>query len=501
MKSHVELSPEWKIVGDLWKSPLHIRNQGEEYLTKHKKEPDAKYERRRQDSVIINEFRAAIETMAGIGFRSDPRPEGVHAEIEALMPDIDLCGNSFWAFNLEHFQEYVRDGNGFLYIETQPLNENAKKKLQAGQTLTLADRDGDRPYWVYYKASQLINCRTEKKGSRSIFTQMTFEEQVTIPDGDFGEKQIVQHRILNIGSYRVMREAENKKGEFTVEFESGTAGLDEIMVIPIAELDTSPPLLTLAMLNLLHYNKTSDYDDICHIVCTPQQVRKYDTKQDAEAAQSDQTASPGVGIKIWGQHSSVTYAEVSGSGMDHARTRYQDVEQQMAKIGVGMLEPNDVASVRTATEVMDTSGQRKSKLAALMRKWQNAIEKALYATAKLINAIKNPGGSKPTIDLENEEERTKMRLKIDYERLTFTLEQLTFFSDLVDSGKLSLATFLEWLPQVADMPPGFDWKKELQKVANMDSIETEDPANPDDQPVNKVKFDGKTGKELENDPT
>jgi hypothetical protein len=179
-----------------------------------------------------------------------------------------------------------------------------------------------------------------------------------------------------------------------------------------------------------------------------------------------QTASPGVGLKIWGEHSVVTYVEVSGSGLAMVRQRYQDIEQQMAEIGVGMLAPSDVATIKTAAEVMDTAGQRQSKLASYTRQYENAIERALYVTAQVINAIKGP----KTIDLDNAEEKTKMRLQIDYDRLTFSLAQLEFFNNLVDSNKLSLQTFLEWLPQVADMPPGFSVEEELKRIAAVNSI-------------------------------
>src|SRR5436309_15825858 len=85
--THVKLSPVWKITQDLWGSALDVRNQGEEYLSKFKKEPSEKYEERKSNSVFKNEFRSSIETMAGMVFRTDPRPEGVDPSIDQLMSD------------------------------------------------------------------------------------------------------------------------------------------------------------------------------------------------------------------------------------------------------------------------------------------------------------------------------------------------------------------------------------------------------------------------------
>ncbi len=389
------------------------------------------------------------------------------------MTDIDLCGNSFWAWNQEKFAKFIRDGNGFIVIDAPPLKKDMQDRIDRGEEIRLDERWDDRPWWVYYHASQIINCRYEKRGSETVFTQVTIAETVTLPDGEFGEKEVEQHKILRPGSFEIRRKDE-KSGEFvTVPGEGGKTNLDKIMIVPvIKDLATAPPLLTLAMLNILHYNMTSNYDDAAYLVCVPLRVSKFDTKEDADKASQMQIASPGIGLKIWGQHADVKYVEVAGTALERVEARYQDIKREMTSIGVGMLAPSDIIGVRTATEVMDNAGQRQSKLAKLAREWANAVEQALYMTAELINEIK---GQK-IIDLENAEERTKMSLRVDYDRLTFSVEQLGFFNDMVDSGKLSLRTFLEWLPQVTDMPPGFDPEVELKRLADVNRIETE----PDD---------------------
>lgn len=483
--AYIKLAPAWKITQDLWGSALDIRNLETEYLPKFTKEPEKKYEERKNNSVFENEFRLAIETMAGKVFRENPKPDDVDPLIEELFTDIDMCGNSLWKFLLDAFEIYLRDGNGYIYVDAPPLKEETAKKVAAGEKPTLGDRAGDRPYWVFYKASQVLKTRYTKIGSREELSQATIKETTIEDDGEYGEKEVTRIRKLNIGSFQVYEKTEkdNKWVPAAGEGMSGTTGLDYIPLFAIADLFSQPPMLSLGLLCILNYNQKSDYDSICHLVCTPQQVRRYDSKQDALDSAKDQTASPGVGIKGWGQHFSVTYAEVEGKGMQLAQSRYKDVESQIAKYGVGMLAPTEMTAIRTATEVIDNAGTRESKLARLTRDFENCVERALYATAEMINAIRG----KDEINLEDAEQKAKLKLKINYDRLTFSLEQVTMFSDLVDSGKLSLKTFLTCLATAMDMPEDFEVDEELKRIAAVTSIETEDDPKPnpgDNDPEN-----------------
>lgn len=477
-KAWTSQSEAWQITSDLWESALHIRNLEGEYLQRYKDEPGGKYNSRLNNSVFLNEFRSTIEGMAGTVFRTNPTPTEAPPEITEMFTDIDLCGNSLHAFLLDAFAMYLRDGNGFIYVDTAPFTPD-----EDGKKPTLKDRLNDRPWWIFYSAAQAINHQYDTVNGQIRLKQITFEEKTTESAGTYGEVDVIRHRVLSIGSWKVLKQVKKDNGDVVYENEDeGTTGLDFIPVVPIAKLGSVPSLLVLAMLNILHYNKTSDFDELCKMVSVPERIYRYDTEEDAKKAPKNNTISPGIARNMWGEHASASFNEVTGDAADVARTRYQDIEQQMAKIGLGMMTPSLVA--RTALEVADVAGQRESKLSKLARDFENAVEKALYITAQIINAIRG----RKTIDLDKAED-LDLQLKIDYNRLTFSMEQLQFFSDLVDGGKLSLETFLEWLPQVADMPASFSPDDEMRKLKSVYSIETDDPdeKDPDDVDPNKDK--------------
>ena len=127
-----------------------------------------------------------------------------------------------------------------------------------------------------------------------------------------------------------------------------------------------------------------------------------------------------------------------------------------------MLSPSDVAP-KSATEVVDTAGQRQSKLAYFAREFENCVEKAFYFTLKILQQI---GGA--AVDL-TQAEGTTLKLKMDFDRLTFTPERLQVFKDLLANGDMSRMTFWELVEKSEDMPE--DWTPELE-IQRLDEEDT-----------------------------
>ncbi len=180
-------------------------------------------------------------------FRTDPKPDKVDPLIEELFTDIDLCGNSLWKFLLDAFEMYLRDGNGYIYVDAPPPSEQVAAKIAEGEKPTLTDRQDDRPYWVFYKASQVLKLRYQKNGSRDELSQATIEETTIEDDGEFGEKSVTRIRRLNVGKFQLY-EKDAKTNKWTAASgtgSAGTTGLDYIPLYPIADLFSQPPMPTI----------------------------------------------------------------------------------------------------------------------------------------------------------------------------------------------------------------------------------------------------------------
>jgi hypothetical protein len=461
----------WQMVSDLWESPLYIREQGQKYLEKFKKEQPEKYEERRSRSVPRNKFRESLESMAGMVFKADPAPTEAPQAIKDLFTDIDACGNSLHSFLIDAFERLLRDGGGAIWVNASPLNETARTKAQKGETLTAADREGDRPWWVFIEAKQIINYRYEKVNGMDVLTQITIECTETEPSGEFGEQQVTRHYILRRGSTEVRRK--NDKGEWVKEADKGgDTGLKEIPLIPLGKFGAAPPLLDLAMLTVQYYNKESDFDNWCHYACVPRQITKLPDESAVDKFKKVRNANPDAGLIIFGEHSDAFYLEVTGKGLEIVVTRLETLDQRMAAIGVGLLAPTQIAP-KTATEVIDTAGQRQSKLARYAREFENVVEKAFYITGEVLQMIRGIGA----IDLK-EFENASLKLKMDFDRLTFDADQMKFFTDLRTTGNLSLETFWQMVGRVWDMPEGWSPELEKQRLASEPKPTPEPPVTP-----------------------
>lgn len=442
-KAHKKLSPQWTFLEGLWAGAWEVEEKGAFYLKKMPREHDDKFTFRLTDAVYLGNFRSTIEGICGHVFKKDPTPQDVQNSVAELFTDIDGCGNSLAMFNQTGFEYFLRDGNAAIFVDAPPLNAQTQEKINNGDTPTLTDRLDDRPNWVLIHANQILNYSFTKIGSKEVLNHVTIEENTLEPDGEFGEKEVKRHRILRRGSFEVLIEVTNERGEkeFVIDnsIPQGSTGLDYVTLFPADDFTSEPPFMRLAKLDVNSYNKESRFDDSIYITTVPRWVTQYDSKEDAKAASDLQTASSSKGLKLWGQFAKAYYAETSGNGLDIAMQRCATISERIEKFGFGLFMPTEVAP-KTATEVQDTAGQRESKIASLTRKWQNAVERALYCTAEYLSKMR----SKVSVNL-SDAEKQKMKMVIDYDRLTFSIDQLRAFDLLVDKGRMSNKTFLEKL--------------------------------------------------------
>jgi hypothetical protein len=377
-------------------------------------------------------------------------------KVEGWAENIDLQGNHWTVFAKEAFTDALRDGHSFIFVDMPP-------RLPDGATLADERATGRRPYWVSYKASQALNWRVAPEyrtitlqsseqaqvpTGRQVLVQITFEECSYEDDGLYGEKAVKRYRVLRPDYWVLWKETKTETGvDYLIEA-TGEYSLKEIPVAVIygrktGNLTSRPSLLDLALINLAHFQKYSDYSEGLRM-CIPQLCGAGVDPNDA--------------FKVIGHHTfhvhrpdgKIYFAEPTGAGLEPQRKDLIDLQEQMAILGLSVMASKKPQPEKTATEVSIDHLQSDSELATAARSLKDAIELALKFTIQYQDPDATSGGS--------------CELGTTFEDLTLSAQEMQVWSNMQMNGQLTLETFLSVLSRAGKLPDGIEPKDEAGRA-------------------------------------
>lgn len=475
--AYQKMKPRWQIVNDVSEGTLHLRECSNYlyYLPMEPAEDKKDYSIRLRAAVLFNAFERTLNGLVGMVFRKEPsfgddvplaiagrEADQNQSKIEGLGENIDNAGTHWTVFAKEIFTLAVRDGHAFILVDMPPA-------LPDGATRADEMATNRRPYWVCYCADQAVNWRIEPEvkivvlstgdliatpTGRQILTQITFKECSYEPDGLYGEKEVIKYRVLTPGRWELWRQANNlsaQQQEFILEADGATS-LDEIPVSviysrKIAPMISRPPLLDLALLNICHYQKYSDYSVYLHISSRP--VLWF---RGRDASKKIEAIGPYTAFDVDSQNGEVAFAETTGAALGAARQDLQDLEAQMAALGLSIIA-GKAPQPNTATEEILNHVQEESDLATAARNLKDGLERALYLTALYLDPNAETGGS--------------VELGATIEELTLSAQDVQAYSNLVALHQLSLDSLWSMLERAGKLPVDFDPDKEKTAIMDM----------------------------------
>ena len=191
--------------------------------------------------------------MAGMLTRKPIRLDNISDVVREQMFDVDLEGNNLdvWAYNAARLM--VRYGHIGVLVDAPA----------AGQE--------GRPYWKLVTPREILGFRSEMRDGKQELIQLRLSERVILPDGEYGEKEVQQVRVLRPGEYEIHRA--DDKGEFVI-VEEGTTTMDHIpfsvaYANRVGFMESRPPLMDIAELNLKAYQAESDVSNQLHLSSVP----------------------------------------------------------------------------------------------------------------------------------------------------------------------------------------------------------------------------------------
>ena len=355
-----EQEPHWILIEDLLQGTYGMRRRHRRYLPQEPRELDESYDNRLSRSVCPPFYQRLERMLAGMLTRKPVRLEDTSDAIREQLFDVDLQGNDLNVWTYETARKIVRYGHVGVLVD--------------------APVEGGRPYWVTYTPRQILGWRTELQEGTQRLTQLRLKEDVTLPDGEYGEKIVQQIRVLTPGGYQIQQQDDN--GDFVV-IDEGTTTLREIPFSiaysnRVGFLESRPPLSDIAELNLKIYQVQSDLDNQLHISAVPM-LAFYGFPNSAEEV----SAGPGEAI-AFPSEGRAEYIEPSGNSFQAQYQRLEQLANQINELGLSAVLGQKLSAETAEAKRIDRS-QGDSTMMVIAQNVQDMIDNCLRFHGEFLN--------------------------------------------------------------------------------------------------------------------
>ena len=209
--------PRWRLIEQLTLGTLGMQAAGRTYLPQEPKEEDDSYAARLARSICPPYYLRLEQMLAGMLTRKPIRLDNVPDVVQQHLYDVDLSGSDLNVYLQDLARKAIRYGHVGVLVDFPRGDEGDDTPVT----------DFSRPYWVAYTPRDILGWRTDVINGAQKLTQLRLHEQVVVPYGEFGEEQVEQVRVLEIGRFRLYRKQASKSRDWELISE-GTTTLDEI---------------------------------------------------------------------------------------------------------------------------------------------------------------------------------------------------------------------------------------------------------------------------------
>jgi len=331
-----------------------------------------------------NFYNAVGRTVGGLNgmiFQEAPEVE-IPESFRPMLDDITLTNVPFETFAREAGKEIFITGRyGVLVDMPQPIT------AQPTNGAIVRDQVDMRPYAVAYKAEDIINWKTARRGGDEILTMVVLREheELAYDDADpFTCETVEQFRVImlnTLGQAVTQIWRKTKTGDKYEQTPEGDVVLmrrgEALTFIPFVFLGAlhagsdleQPPLIDLADVNLGHWRNSVDHEYGLHLVALP---TPYVCGAKGEQ-NSDMKIGPSV---VWDLdvNGSAGMLEFTGSGLASIVVAMDEKKKQMATLGARLLEDQPAVNETAQAVRMRHTGE-----SASLKSVASALELGLSA--------------------------------------------------------------------------------------------------------------------------
>lgn len=379
--AYKEMSKHWELILALRGGTLKMREEKEKWLPREMRESVGAYENRLKRSVCYGALNRTVDTLAGLPFMRAMTIEGLPSELEYLQYDADSTETDLTGFGHTILKEIIALGLTHILVD-MPYFEGA---------ITLKDQEDNkiRPYFCHISPTSLIGWTTERRGGLEILTSIRIKEYVVVSDEDWSEKEVEQIRVIKPDLIEIWREREVRKKEEWYIYNTLPNNLGKIPLVTIygnrtGFMQAKPPLEDLAFLNLRHYQKLSDLDNIEHVANVPFLFGSGFDDAEMEGIE----IGPNRIITSSNKEADLKYVEHTGQAIGVSQRSMKYLEERMAAMGADLIVRKSVDR-QTATARQIDQSESISMLQIMINNLETGLEAAIGLAGEWVSTEAN----------------------------------------------------------------------------------------------------------------
>ena len=389
----LEQMKAWEIMKAVSQGTEYLRENSEAFLPLEPREDYTAYLSRVNRAVFSPYTQRLIRAATGLILRKPISLIGDPYWTDVFAKDVDGCGSDLDEYARRSLICALTYGHSHTLVDF-PAPTGAKS-LAEERSLNR------RPYWIEVDPTNIYGWRLDREVNYGNLIQVRIGEKAVVPSGEFGESVYNQIRVIEPGSYRVYRQTEKQKtlepysqGGFVGDFngppqqqeyeliESGDYSLDEIPLVTVytGKTDTmtsKPPLLDIAYLNLAHFQRQADLIHSLHVASQPMLVLEgWDDQTKDMAISVNYAMATQPGNKVY-------YVEPASSAFEAQSAEIQELEKQMASLGISTLSQQKFVAESADARRLDRVDTN-SMLSMVSLDLEQKMQKAFDLSAKYL---------------------------------------------------------------------------------------------------------------------
>lgn len=434
-------------------------------LPQEQGESDPEYQRRVARTVLVNLYKESVQGLVARVFSralqlDETAPAAIRGEGDepGHWENIDLSGRHGDTFLKDVAEDAVAEGMSYVFVDYPRVD---------GRLSAAAERElGVRPFWTHVPAHRVIDATVYVGKGAPVLLRARIRESVIEPDGPWGTKKVEQVRVLYRGNperldadgasvpwvtFEVYRQVDD---EWVLHPGLGgvIANQKEIPLVPfyagrVGQHLAEPPLLNLAYLQLQHYQKKSDLDNILHVVNVPALMAAGFDNGEIEGELEAVEWGPFRVIASHNPNASIRVVEHNGRAIAAAQ---DDIGRLEDHIRVAALEPmtRKASGEEKSTIRMLEDAKAATRLQAWALSWMHSATQCLEFHARYLGQDKGGSVSVP---------------KEVFKTLS-ALSNLEYLRQLAMGGHLSTETLLEAVRRADMLWEDFEIDAELERI-------------------------------------